>query len=268
MKVHLVFKKTIFLSLLVLLGITLAAMASYRHFHSSTSPITSFSVQKGNIMECVYGVGTVTSDKTFQVKAGFPSKINAIFVKEGDVVSTGAKLIALETLFTAPFAGTVTSISGSVGETAFPSAILINLVDLTHKHILVTLDQSGALRVQKGQKVKLNFDGLRSQNIVGYVAAIYPKDNHFLVRIDVENFPNLILPGMTADVAIEISAHKDALLVPLAALSNKTVLVQRKEQKNILLKLSLGLVDGSMVEVISGNLQEGDLIVVGDKVNK
>ncbi|MEI6243186.1 MAG: efflux RND transporter periplasmic adaptor subunit [Chlamydiota bacterium] len=216
-------------------------------------------------MECVYGIGTVSSDAIFHVKSGIPSKIRTIYVKEGDFVEKGAKLIELETIFTAPFAGTITSVSGSVGETAFPQSILINLMDLTHRHVVVSLDQGGALQVQKNQKVKLNFDGLRTSTFEGKVSSIYPKNNHFLVHIDVGNLPPQIIPGMSADVAIEISNHSDVLLVPLTALNKNIVYVQRNELKPFPIPLTIGLIDGAMAEVTSGELQEGDQLVLENK---
>jgi membrane fusion protein, macrolide-specific efflux system len=253
-------KPFIFIPLLV--GV-IGLIFSLAH-HKSLDPLT-LPLKKGAMMECVYGVGTVTSNKTLQVKSGIPSKIRALFVKEGDYVEAGAKIIELETLFTAPFAGTITTVSGSLGESVFPQSTLVNLTDLKDRYIAVTLDQTGALKVQKNQQVRINFDGLREKTFEGKVSSIYPQNNHFLVHIETPNLPEEILPGMTADVAIEISEHKDILLIPVAALDKNQVFV-KKEQKFLPISVKIGLIDGTMAEVTSGELQEGDQLLLQNRI--
>lgn len=240
---------------LVLLG--LVRQAWQKNLQNLSAPL-----KKGSIMECVYGVGTVASNKTMQVKSGIPSRIRSLFVKEGDWVEEGAKLVELETLFTAPFSGVVTGVSGSLGETVFPQTVLISLMDLKDRYVSVTLDQVGALKVLKGQRVKLNFDGLREKTFEGEVASIYPNNNHFLVHIRIQDLPWQILPGMSADVAIEISEHKDVLLIPVAALEKNLVLVKRNEDRLLPIQVSLGLIDGAMAEVAGGDLKEGDRLLL------
>jgi len=218
-------------------------------------------LKKGAIIECVYGIGTVTVHKTYQLKTGIAGKIKNIFVKEGDLVKKGDKLVEMETTFVAPFDGTVTAISYPVGETVFPTSNILQLVDLTDRYIVVTLDQIGIMRVKKGQKIKLNFDGIRDNTFEGMVTAIYPHNNQFTVIIDIPNLPDQILPGMAGDIAIEIATHDNVLLVPLAAVNKNTVLV-KKGKKSKPLPITLGLNDGVMAEVISSELKEGDILLL------
>lgn len=266
MKILMWFKKHFIFSLLIF--VTLCFLLGMQFFRTKKTNILTKPLQKGSIMECVYGVGSVFSNKTFQVKSGISSKIQGIFVKEGDFVEAGTKLIELETTFYAPFAGTVISRAGSVGETVFPQTILVNLADLKDRFVQVTLDQIGALKVQKNQKVKLSFDGLREKTFMGSISAIYPKENHFLVHIDVTGLPMQILPGMTADVAIELSEHKGVFIVPLAALHNNQIYVKRSSEKPIPVTVKIGLVEGSMAEIFSKELLEGDQLVVQNKENR
>jgi membrane fusion protein, macrolide-specific efflux system len=248
-----------FLILAVAMFVVFFIAKQVRQTHTATF---SQPLKRGSMMECVYGVGCVTSDHTFQVKSGIPSKVRTLYVKEGDLVDLGSKLMELEALFTAPFAGVVTSICVSPGEVASPQAPLLNLVDLKNRHVLVTLDQIGALRVQKGQTVNLSFDGLREQTLHGKVTAVYPKDYHFLVRIDVVDLPASILPGMTGDVAIEIVEHANVFLVPVGALDKNQIYIKRNEQKPYPVTIRVGLIDQTMAEVISDELQEGDQLVL------
>jgi multidrug efflux pump subunit AcrA (membrane-fusion protein) len=218
-------------------------------------------LKKGSIIECVYGIGTVKANKSYQLKSGIASKINNIFVKEGDLVKKGDKLIEMETTFLAPFDGTVTSILYPVGETIFPQSNILQIVDLSDRYIIVTLDQNGILHIKKGQKTKLNFDGMRDNSFEGIVTAIYPNNNQFIVRIDIPNLPQQILPGMASDISIEISTHDNVLLVPLAAIDKSTVLV-KTGKKIKTLPITLGLNDGIMAEVTSSELKEGDRLIL------
>ncbi|MDX5152521.1 MAG: hypothetical protein R3188_08600, partial [Acidiferrobacterales bacterium] len=70
-----------------------------------------------------------------------------------------------------------------------------------------------------------------------------------------------ILPGMTADVAIEVS-HKDkALLVPLSAITDGRVRI-RRDGKRKTVKLSIGSIDGNWAEVLSGDISVNDEVLV------
>ena len=191
--------------ILTLIAICVFFVISYVFFNSKKqNNILTHPISKGSIMECVYGIGTVTANKSYQLKTGIAGKINSIFVKEGDSVEKGAKLVELETLFTAPFSGTITSISCHEGETVFSASVILRLTDLLDRYIITVLDQRSILKISKGQIVKLSCDALRDKVYEGKVVAVYPVDNKFHVRIDVPKLPLQILPGMTVDVAIEI----------------------------------------------------------------
>jgi multidrug efflux pump subunit AcrA (membrane-fusion protein) len=258
-------KKHRWVSLMIFGGALFLFFAIFKHASKKESVSFTQPLKKGSLLECVYGVGSVASAHTFQVKSGIASKVHALYVKEGDFVEEGSKLMELETLFTAPFSGVVSSISVSLGELAFPQTPLLHLIDLKDRHVLVTLDQVGALRVQKSQKVGLSFDGLREKKFQGTVSSIYPKDHLFLVRIDVPDLPKHILPGMSVDVAIEIAEHLDVFLVPVGALHKNQVYIKRKEHKPFPVTIQVGLIDKTMAEVISSELQEGDQLLMQNR---
>lgn len=218
---------------------------------------------EGPIVESVYGLGTITSNKVFELKFGITSTIEEIYVKEGDQVLKGKPLLKLSDskIFTSPFDGTVTKLPYTVGETIFPNAPILTITDLSDLFILVSLEQEGALRILPQQKCVFSFESLRGEKFSGKVQSIYPDSGEFLVRILPDHLPSQILPGMTADVAIEISRKEKAMLVPLNAISlGHVVLIQNKTKKKI--PVQLGLVDGIMAEVISPRLLATDSLLV------
>lgn len=232
-----------------------------------SKPNEIYEVKKGDVLESVYGIGTVKANKSYQIKLGVTATISQLLVKEGDEVKNGQKLLILDdnTSFNAPFDGTVTALPYKVGETVFAQTSLLDLVDLKDRYLLVSLEQRGALRVRKGQEALLSFDGLRDQNFKGTVNAVYSNDTDYLVRIDAADLPPQILPGMTADVAITISMHRDCIVIPITALDDNKVYVDDHSGHKKAIEVKTGLVDGEMAEIISSNLNVGQQLVLVKK---
>lgn len=218
---------------------------------------------RGAIVEAVYGLGTIVSHKVFDLKLGITSTIRTLHVKEGDFVAANAPLIEFSEGNTvkAPFAGTVTQLPFQTGENVFPQTTILQLIDLKDRYVLVSLEQQGAMRVKPGQKAALSFESLRDQTYGGTVRTVYPNAGEFLVAIDSPQLPDDILPDMTADVAIEIARKDDALLVPVQAVSSGRISVL-KDGKAVKRKVTLGLVDGPWAEIVSGDLDVDDQIIV------
>ncbi|MCM0605074.1 MAG: efflux RND transporter periplasmic adaptor subunit [Xanthomonadaceae bacterium] len=227
---------------------------------------THLSVKKGSIIDAVYGIGTVTAKNTYALKLGVTSRIQSLSVQEGDEVKAGAPLVALEglTLFRAPFAGTVTAIPFKVGESVFPQTAIVTMSDLKNLYIVTSLEQQGAIRVKKGQQVRVNFESFRDQNAEGVVKTIFSNDTQFIVHVDVKKFPDQILPGMTADVAIEIDRFKDSILIPATALSGGRVKRIRNNMREEI-EVKTGAIDGEWAQILSGDIKETDKVAVGGK---
>jgi macrolide-specific efflux system membrane fusion protein len=220
---------------------------------------------RGNISQSVYGIGTVTANRSFQLMPGVIGTIDGIFVREGETVKKGQKLLSIDhVLYHAPFDGTVTLLANKVGENVFSTVPVLSLVDLNDRYVLVSLEQQGALRVKPGQKVMLSFDTIRESNFEGTVTSIYSNSTGYLARIDIANLPPRILPFMTADVAITLRTHENALLIPVAALEQgKFVWLKRSIPKR--LEVKTGIVDRDVAEIISGELQTGDRLVIQNR---
>lgn len=229
----------------------------------SGSELKTVSPKRGPIVEAVYALGTVVAERTFQLKMGVSTSIEEIYVKEGDQVAARAVLAKMSGLptFTAPFAGTITYAPFKKGEGIFPNIPVLTLVDLKHLYVTSSLEQQGALRVKRGQKVRLNFESLRGERLDGTVSSIYPNDGQFIVRIDSTDIPEAILPGMTADLAIQVGEKADAMLLPVSALNVGSVTVVRNNKRKKV-SVKVGTVDGVWAEILSGEIQMDDQVVV------
>jgi len=222
----------------------------------------------GPIVEAIYGLGKVKTDRVYEVKLAVVKTIRDIYVHEGAHVKKGERLVRFDDglVFSAPFGGTVTLVAFHDNQSVFPQQPVVRIEDLHTKFIEVSLEQQGALRVKPGLPVRVVFESVRGEVLKGKVSAIFSRNEEFLAHIDVPLAAN-ILPGMTADVAIEVD-HKDkALLVPLSAITDGRIRVERDGNRTTI-KLKIGSVDGNWAEVIDGDISMNDRILVTKRSDK
>jgi multidrug efflux pump subunit AcrA (membrane-fusion protein) len=220
----------------------------------------------GEIIESIYGLGKVKTDHVHEVKLGVPSTVVKLFVTEGKSVKKGDPLVRLDdgVQFTAPFSGIITQVNITDKQIVFPQQTLIRLEDFSRKYIEVSLEQQGALRVKPGQSARVVFESLRADQKIGTVSAIFSRNDEFLAHILVPGLDENVLPGMTADIAIEVGRKEKALLIPLTSLKNGQVIVLRDGRRKVL-PLKIGSIDGNWAEVIESELRSDDLIVMKSK---
>lgn len=237
-----------------------------RHARERSTGILSDPLVRGAIAESVYGIGTVTASRSYQVKLGIVGTIRAIHVREGDLVRPGAPLIQVDGLaYRAPFAGTVTFLPYKVGENIFPQLPVLSLVDLADRYVIVAFEQQGALQLKPGLKASMSFDSLREQSFSGTVRSVYPGSGNFLARVDAAQLPPQILPEMTADVAIIVREKPDALLAPAAALDRNGLWVKRGSGLPRRVPVTIGVADKDIVEILSGDVRAGDRVLIKGK---
>lgn len=255
-------KKTAFIAGGILLVLILGIGAWI--YQSQTLPTAQ--VRRGAIQEAIYGLGTVRSSQIFEYKHGVTSHIRKIYVTEGQNVKKGDSLLLTEgsSVVQAPFEGTVTSLPFHEDENIFPQVVLVRLENLKTRYIEVNLEQQGVLRVRPGLKARMSFENLRGETYMGNVESLYPLAGQFIVRINSSQLPDEILPGMTVDVAIEVQTKENVLLVPVAALNNGQITIKRNGRKQKL-SLKVGLIDGEWAEVLTGDIQESDDVILPRK---
>lgn len=245
------------------MGITSLLVVVFVFYQRNISGVKKVSPKTGPIVEAIYGIGTVTPRHQFQFKVGQVSTVSEQFVQEGQEVKKGQPLLQLtgSVRISSPLDGTVVSLPYSVGENVFPDTPVVMVENIVDRYVLASLEQQGALRVKKGLAVKLNFETIRNQDFKGVVESIYPHKGQFLVRINVEKLPLEILPGMTADVSIEISKKDKALLIPLLAVNQGTVLIERQGQRKKI-SIKIGSTDSDWAEILDGDIQESDFVIL------
>lgn len=218
--------------------------------------------KNGQIIETIYGLGKVKSDQTYVIKLGIFSTVHKVYVKEGDDVKKGQKLISIDmgTNFNAPFDGKITQINVKDGETIGSQLPLLKLENLNSRYIELSLEQDSALKIKKGQKVRVGFESINGYTVAGFISSIYPRENEFIARINISELNDNILPGMSADVAIEIGTSQ-GLTIPLKAINNGFVTIERNGHKQKI-KITPGLNDGLSVQIKDNSILDNDLIIL------
>lgn len=219
--------------------------------------------ERGNIVEAVYGLGIIKSEKNFNARAAIVSSIKEFYVTEGQDVGKGQKLFLTDqgSLISAPFAGRITERPITVAETLFPQTIILKLVDLADVYLEVSLEQQGAMKLSKGMEAEISFEFFRNQKIKGTLATIYPKNDQFVAKVIAKEWPAGILPGMSADVAFKVASKENVLLVPLKAVANGSIVIKRQGKKQKL-PVKLGLMDSEKAELLEPELGINDEIIM------
>lgn len=92
-------KISYYLIIIVFAGFVLASFWIYgKYFRSDKESFLMFEVKRGSIQESIGARGEVASQKEFNLEFPFSGIVDEIFVKEGQNVAEGEKLIRLETI--------------------------------------------------------------------------------------------------------------------------------------------------------------------------
>lgn len=223
---------------------------------------TWIQVRKKPAREVVYGLGKVKSQRIFDYKPGSSHTVEKIEVQEGDEVRANQVLLKLSegVGIRSPFAGTVTRVLVHEGENVYAQGSILRVESVNDLYVEVVLEQQGAVRILKGQKARLAFENLKDISFEAQVETIYPANDQFVLRVRPKNLPSSVLPGMTADVGIEIREIPDALLIPVASYKEGQV-TRRRSGKIEKVSLKTGPTEGDELEVIEGDLVEGDEVL-------
>lgn len=221
-----------------------------------------FALKLTESTEAIYGLASVQANKVFTLKIGVSSNIRKIYVSEGDTVKRGDRLVDFDDFpsMKTPIAGTVAGIYFKAGESVFPQNRVLTVIDLGDRTLALDLEEQGAILVRKGQKSRVSFESLKEMNFEGSVKAIYPYEGQFRALLTLEKMPPEILPGMTADVAIEVGKGKKGFFVPASAVADGKVNLKR-DGKNRRVAVQSSPAANGMVEIQSPEIREGDIVL-------
>jgi HlyD family secretion protein len=207
---------------------------------------------------------------------------NADRLKNGadpeDVAAAEARVAAAQATLDmahviAPFNGTITQAEPAIGNQVATGTVAFRVDDLSHLLVDVQVSEVDINTVVVGQDATLTFDAVlgRAEPYHGKVVQVSQAGDtvqgvvSFVVTVELTDADELVKPGMTAAVNIVIKEQKDVVLIPNRAVrlvnSERAVYVLVNNQPK-LIKLQLGSTDGTNSVLVSGDIKEGDPIIL------
>jgi HlyD family secretion protein len=173
----------------------------------------------------------------------------------------------------APFEGTITQASPAVGDQASTGTAAFRVDDVSHLLVDVQVSEVDINSVFIDQDATLTFDAVlgRTDPYHGKVVKVSQAGDtvsgvvSFTVTVELTDPDEYVKPGMTAAVNIVVEEVKDVILIP-----NRAVRLVNDERVAYLLvdgqpksvKVSLGSTDGINSVLVTGDIKEGDPIIL------
>jgi len=177
----------------------------------------------------------------------------------------------------APFNGVVTSLIAQPGDQVKPGTLAVRLDDTSRMVADVLVTEVDINRMQEGMPVILTFDAIPGREYHGTVVDIpvvgQTKQgvSDFKVTVEINDADEMVKPGMTTTASFVLNDLKDVLLVPNQALrfqdGQRIVYVVRNGQVSPV-KLTLGAASNTYSQVLDGDIQPGDLLVVSGSTDQ
>jgi HlyD family secretion protein len=226
-----------------------------------------------------------TTTAGFQAQAGQAQVASAA----GQVAQSAYNLE--RTTIRSPIDGVVVSRNVSVGQTVAASlqtpTLFVVASNLKDMQVDVSVAEADVGNVRAGAAALIQVPAFPNVSFKGTVAQVRvnPTVTQNVVTYDaivtVHDETARLMPGMTANVSIDIGQHNRTLLVPTAALlyqsrggagstssvssapGSRVQLTVLRGKKPVLVSATIGLSDANNVEVTSGDLKAGDRVVTG-----
>ena len=226
-------------------------------------------------------------------------------VRQAQGALDSAKLDLEHTRITSPIDGVVIARQVDAGQTvaaSFAAPQLFQIAqDLTKMQVDADVDESEVAKVHAGQIAQFTVDAMPTRTFEAVIRQV--RESAINVQnvitydavMDVPNPDLLLLPGMTANIRIPVQVREDVLRVSNSALRYKpvddktgpAVLVKppaqsqqkgpQTQQTVYVLnsagipearKIQVGISDGLYTEVVSGDLREGEAVVLQETRSK
>lgn len=172
----------------------------------------------------------------------------------------------------APFNGTITQASPSVGDQVTTGTVGFRIDDLSSLLVDVQVSEVDINSVIVGQSATLSFDAILNKEYHGKVVQVGQAGEtvqgvvSFTVTIELTDADELVKPGMTAAVNVVVEEEKDVVLIPNRAVrlvdGDRVVYVLGENNLPEQVKITLGASSDTMSVLAGGDINEGDLIIL------
>ncbi len=148
---------------------------------------------------------------------------NNIEKQQQDIANQEADLAKY--IIRAPFAGTISSVSAKVGDSAGSAAVAT--IISSSQIATLSVNEIDAAKIKLRDKATLTFDAISGLTLTGVVAEIDPVGTvsqgvvSYTIKIAFDTQDARVKPGMTANASIQTDVHQNVLIVPSSALKTQ-----------------------------------------------
>lgn len=159
------------------------------------------------------------------------------------------------------------------GDLAMPTLPICTIVQMDKVRLLLEVPEAELARVSEGMTARVRVARFPEKDFAGTVTRIFPtidrRTRTAQVNVELDNKDHQLMPGMLANVRLEVESHDKVVVILYSALiiemGAKGKVIHRAyvvDAKNRAAErtVTLGIVDAKRVEVLSG-LGSGDLLV-------
>ncbi len=231
--------------------------------------------------------GDIKGSSELAVKPTNSGRIEEIYVREGDLVSRGDKLMSyvagisetdemFEDVVTfAPISGYIGMQNIRLGDQATAGLTTVfNIYTIDRVKIYVDVPEKDYSMVKRGTPARITLDAYPDAPVNASVSnirpAIDPYSRTAQAEIDIANASHRIRPGMFARVDLVLGRKSSALLLPSDSVlsgADKYIYLA-KEGKAVRMPVKTGYEDSGLVEIVSGLSPSDKVIVSGQRVVK
>ncbi len=234
----------------------------------------------------LYQAQVVSADAADSARSAYRQAAAQVALDQANIAQQQSALKEAEvnldyTNIVSPVDGVVVSRNVDVGQTVAASfqtpTLFLIARDLTRMQVDANVSESDIGGIQPGQAASFSVDAFPDREFSGTVSQVRqaPITVQNVVTYDVvigvANPGLLLKPGMTANVNLETARHDGVLRVPVAALRfEPDTAGQRRPSVRVVnggttrqVAVTTGISDGQNVEIVSGDLHEGDVVATG-----
>jgi membrane fusion protein, macrolide-specific efflux system len=165
----------------------------------------------------------------------------------------------------APLDGHIISTAVVPGQVVVTAETVFTMSD--HLIVQANVDETDLNHVRLGQLTDITFDSFPDAHLTGkvheiaYDATTVNNVTTYTVNIFLDSTPDYVRSGLSANVFLLISDHKNVLRIPTDAITPEgdVLVAQGRNEPPVAQKITVGMSDGTWTEVLSG-LNEGDWI--------
>lgn len=228
------------------------------------------SVERGSLVNQLALTGTIARDETYALKSEVSGTVTTVHVGNGAAVSAGQVLftVRLDTNrrlvdIVAPEAGSLSELALVTGQSTTVGEEIASLSPQRF-HVLSTVEPVQLYRlIDAPSEATVTITGGPAPFACTGLTTQVADDGTTSVRCSVPS-DQVVFPGLPVQLVVDVGAVDDVLVIPTTAVkggagSGLVWLDSGDGSEPVEREVTLGISDGSMIEVIEG-LAQGDLI--------